>query len=122
MKTPWIGSVTGVIGRIPILDVEPSVDCGRRPAKAVNGETFEVSATIFREGHGALGAGVVLRDPSGRPGPLVSARRLVGPPVRAARSERVDQRHGHGQHGVRVTVEVHLTSYISRVRLSLSKQ
>jgi starch synthase (maltosyl-transferring) len=42
------------------------VDCGRRPAKAVVGETFQVSATVFREGHGSLGAGVVLRDPSGR--------------------------------------------------------
>ena len=61
----------GVIGRIPILDVEPAVDCGRRPAKAVTGETFQVSATVFREGHGLLSAGVVLRDPAGRRGPLV---------------------------------------------------
>jgi starch synthase (maltosyl-transferring) len=55
--------LTGVIGRIPILDVEPAVECGRRPAKAVNGETFQVSATVFREGHGSIGVGVVLRDP-----------------------------------------------------------
>jgi starch synthase (maltosyl-transferring) len=60
-----------VIGRIPILDVEPAVECGRRPAKAVAGETLQVSATVIREGHGALGAGVVLRDPQGRPCPLV---------------------------------------------------
>jgi len=66
-----------VIGRIPILDVEPTVECGRRTAKAVNGETFQVSATVIREGHGVLGAGVVLRDPSGRPGPLVRMRELV---------------------------------------------
>jgi len=45
-----------VIGRIPILDVQPVLECGRRPAKAVAGETFEVSATIFREGHEMLGA------------------------------------------------------------------
>jgi starch synthase (maltosyl-transferring) len=63
--------VIGVIGRIPILDVEPLVDCGRRPAKAVTGETFQVSATVFREGHGALAAGVVLRDPSGVRGRMV---------------------------------------------------
>jgi starch synthase (maltosyl-transferring) len=44
------------------------VDCGRRPAKAVTGETFEVSATIFREGHGLISAGVVLRDPQGGTG------------------------------------------------------
>jgi starch synthase (maltosyl-transferring) len=66
-----------VIGRIPILDIQPVVECGRRPAKAVAGETFQVSATVIREGHGALGAGVVLRDPAGRPGPLVQMRLLA---------------------------------------------
>jgi starch synthase (maltosyl-transferring) len=66
-----------VIGRIPILDIEPVVECGRRPAKAVVGETFQVSATVFREGDGALGAAVVLRDPTGRPGPLVKMRLLA---------------------------------------------
>jgi starch synthase (maltosyl-transferring) len=59
-----------VIGRIPILDIEPVVECGRRPAKAVAGETFEVSATVVIEGHGTLGCGVVLRDPKGQAGPL----------------------------------------------------
>ncbi len=62
--------MTGVIGRIPILDVEPLVDGGQRPAKAVVGETLQVSATVFREGHGAIGAGVVLRSPSGERDPL----------------------------------------------------
>jgi starch synthase (maltosyl-transferring) len=66
-----------VIGRIPILDIEPVVECGRRPAKAVVGETFQVSATVIREGHGSLGAGVVLRDPAGTPGPLVIMRELT---------------------------------------------
>jgi starch synthase (maltosyl-transferring) len=66
-----------VIGRIPILDVEPTVECGRRAAKAVAGETFQVSATVICEGHGVLGAGVVLRDPSGRPHPLVRMRELA---------------------------------------------
>jgi starch synthase (maltosyl-transferring) len=65
-----------VIGRIPILDVGPVVECGRRQAKAVAGETFQVSATVIREGHGALGAGAVLRDPDGRVGPLVGMREL----------------------------------------------
>ncbi|MGI8331100.1 alpha-1,4-glucan--maltose-1-phosphate maltosyltransferase [Actinomadura scrupuli] len=65
-----------MIGRIPILDVEPQVPCSNGvgalwPAKASAGETFEVSATVFREGHEMLGAGVVLRDPSGAPRPLV---------------------------------------------------
>jgi starch synthase (maltosyl-transferring) len=66
-----------VIGRIPILDVEPAVDCGRRPAKAVSGETFEVSATIFREGHGLISAGVVLRDPLRKPSPMTRMHMLA---------------------------------------------
>ena len=66
-----------MIGRIPILDLQPVVECGRRPAKAVVGETFQVSATVFREGHGALGAGVVLRDPSGKQQPLARMRLLA---------------------------------------------
>lgn len=66
-----------MIGRIPVLDVHPLVDCGRRPAKAVTGETFEVSATVFREGHEAVGANVVLRDPGGRSGPWIPMRELT---------------------------------------------
>lgn len=38
-----------MIGRIPVLDVRPAVDCGARPAKAVVDEVFEISATVFRE-------------------------------------------------------------------------
>ncbi|MBV9383074.1 MAG: alpha-1,4-glucan--maltose-1-phosphate maltosyltransferase [Streptosporangiaceae bacterium] len=66
-----------MIGRIPILGIEPAVECGRRPAKAVAGETFQVSATVIIEGHGALGAAVVLRDPAGEPGPLALMRELA---------------------------------------------
>ncbi|HEX6469837.1 MAG TPA: alpha-1,4-glucan--maltose-1-phosphate maltosyltransferase [Streptosporangiaceae bacterium] len=66
-----------MIGRIPILDVEPVVNCGRWPAKAVVGESFDVSATVFREGHEMLGAGVLLRDPHGEVAPLVHMRELV---------------------------------------------
>ncbi|MBP0456970.1 alpha-1,4-glucan--maltose-1-phosphate maltosyltransferase [Streptomyces montanisoli] len=66
-----------MIGRIPVLDVAPLVDCGRRPAKAVSGETFQVAATVFREGHDAVAANVVLTDPSGRPGPFTPMRELA---------------------------------------------
>ncbi|MDX6349040.1 MAG: hypothetical protein QOF84_3830 [Streptomyces sp.] len=66
-----------MIGRIPVLDIRPLVDCGRRPAKAVVGETFEVTATVFREGHDAVAANVVLRDPSGRSGPWTPMRELA---------------------------------------------
>ncbi|ANS62646.1 glycosidase [Streptomyces lincolnensis] len=64
------------IGRIPVRDVRPAVDCGRRPAKAVAGETFEVTATVFREGHDAVAANVVLTDPEGRHGPWTPMREL----------------------------------------------
>jgi starch synthase (maltosyl-transferring) len=63
-----------MIGRIPIVDVAPVVGCGSWPAKAVPGETFTVSATIFREGHDAVGASVVLRGPDGKKRPPVHMR------------------------------------------------
>ncbi len=53
------------LGRIPVLDVAPCIDHGARPAKSVVGEPFEVTATVFREGHDAVNATVVLTDPSG---------------------------------------------------------
>jgi len=66
-----------VIGRIPILDIQPVVECGQRPAKAVTGETLQIAATVFREGHEMLGAGIVLRDPAGNCHPIVTMRELV---------------------------------------------
>ncbi|MFF8287699.1 alpha-1,4-glucan--maltose-1-phosphate maltosyltransferase [Streptomyces sp. NPDC016309] len=66
-----------MIGRIPVLDVRPLVDCGRRPAKAVVGETFQITATVFREGHDAVAANVVLTDPAGKPGPFTPMRELA---------------------------------------------
>ncbi|MFF5444925.1 maltotransferase domain-containing protein [Streptomyces sp. NPDC012888] len=66
-----------MIGRIPVLDVRPAVDCGARAAKAVVDEVFEVSATVFREGHEAIAAHVLLRDPSGRLRPPVPMRELA---------------------------------------------
>ncbi|WP_051970214.1 alpha-1,4-glucan--maltose-1-phosphate maltosyltransferase [Kitasatospora azatica] len=66
-----------LVGRIPVLDLSPVVEGGRRPAKAVLGEAFLISATVFREGHGKLGANVVLRDAEGRPGPWTPMRELA---------------------------------------------
>ena len=54
------------IGRIPVQDVAPQVDGGARPAKSVVDEQFDVTATVFREGHDAVNASVVLTDPEGR--------------------------------------------------------
>ncbi|WAU86323.1 alpha-1,4-glucan--maltose-1-phosphate maltosyltransferase [Streptomyces sp. Qhu-G9] len=65
------------IGRVPVVDVRPAVDRGNRPAKAVPGETFQVSATLFGEGHDAVAANVVLRDPEGRTGPWTPMRELA---------------------------------------------
>ncbi|MGX9882784.1 alpha-1,4-glucan--maltose-1-phosphate maltosyltransferase [Streptomyces sp. NPDC002276] len=65
------------IGRIPVRDVRPAVDSGARPAKAVVGEWFQVTATVFREGHDTIGANVVLYDPDGRPGPWTPMRELA---------------------------------------------
>ncbi|MGR6972815.1 maltotransferase domain-containing protein [Streptomyces cynarae] len=66
-----------VLGRIPVLDVRPLVLGGRRPAKAVVGEEFEISATVFREGHDAVAANVVLTDAEGRRGPWTPMRELA---------------------------------------------
>jgi len=65
------------IGRIPVRDVRPAVDSGARPAKAVVGEPFEVTATVFREGHDTIGANIVLRDENDRPGPWTPMRELA---------------------------------------------
>jgi starch synthase (maltosyl-transferring) len=62
-------------GRIPITDVTPTVDAGAYPAKAVVGETFTIAATVFREGHDAVNANVVLTSPSGQ------TRRMLMSPV-----------------------------------------
>ncbi|MEV2217152.1 maltotransferase domain-containing protein, partial [Streptomyces sp. NPDC050997] len=75
-EPPSSGDCTAV-GRIPVLDVRPVVQRGRRPAKAVTGELFEISATVFREGHDAVAADVVLKDPEGRPGPWTPMRELA---------------------------------------------
>ncbi len=65
-----------MIGRIPIVGVQPVVAHGQRSARAVAGESFEVSATVFREGHEMLGAGVMLRGPDGRRRPLVRMQEI----------------------------------------------
>ncbi|WP_158692102.1 maltotransferase domain-containing protein, partial [Streptomyces aurantiacus] len=69
-------SALPAIPAVPVLDVRPVVDRGRRPAKAVPGETFQVTATVFGEGHGAVGANVVLVGPGGRGGPWTPMREL----------------------------------------------
>ncbi len=48
-------------GRIGIDDVAPVVSAGRYPAKAVVGEVVPVCATVWREGHDAVAATLVVR-------------------------------------------------------------
>jgi starch synthase (maltosyl-transferring) len=50
-----------VAGRIEIDDVAPVVSGGRFPAKAVVGEIVPVTATVWREGHDAVAANLVVR-------------------------------------------------------------
>jgi starch synthase (maltosyl-transferring) len=56
-----------VINRLPITEISPSVFFGGEfvPVKAIAGEEIEISATIFREGHDALGGDVLLYNREG---------------------------------------------------------
>jgi starch synthase (maltosyl-transferring) len=84
-----------VAGRIGIDDVAPVVSGGRYPAKAVVGEVVPVSATVWREGHDAVAATLVVRYhgtaypqlAEGPPGIVTSAepvpiQDVVAPPSR----------------------------------------
>ena len=55
-----------VIGRIPVTKVSPVLEGGAYAAKATEGELLPIRATVFREGHDAVAATVVLTDPAGR--------------------------------------------------------
>jgi starch synthase (maltosyl-transferring) len=69
--------VKPVVGRFGISDVSPVVGSTQSPehsARAVVGEHLPVSAVVFREGHDAVAASVVLRDPTGKKRP---AQRMV---------------------------------------------
>jgi starch synthase (maltosyl-transferring) len=57
---------TIAIGRIPIASLKPEVDGGSYPAKAYLGEVIAFGATVFREGHDAVGAELVLKSPTGK--------------------------------------------------------
>src|SRR4051795_4564291 len=60
-----------MVGRIPIMAVSPVIEGGRYPAKATVGEAVPVSALVFREGHDALNADMVLTGPDGKRRPWV---------------------------------------------------
>jgi starch synthase (maltosyl-transferring) len=58
-------SLGAIFDRIPVHKVSPVIEGGAYPAKAVVGEAIPIRATVFREGHDAVNASVVLTDPSG---------------------------------------------------------
>ena len=61
--------MAGVVGRFGLTNVSPVVGStvtAEFPARAVVGEELPVVATVFREGHDAVGASVVVRDGAGR--------------------------------------------------------
>ncbi|HYO33132.1 MAG TPA: alpha-1,4-glucan--maltose-1-phosphate maltosyltransferase [Nocardioidaceae bacterium] len=68
-----------MVQRIPITNVSPVIERGQYPVKAVVGEPLTVQAAVFREGHDALGAGVVLTDAEGVDRDLVVMRELDFP-------------------------------------------
>ncbi|SHF65401.1 alpha-1,4-glucan:maltose-1-phosphate maltosyltransferase [Jatrophihabitans endophyticus] len=70
-----------MVGRFGLSDVRPVVGStvsGEFPARAVVGEQLPVSARVFREGHDAVAATVVVRDPAGKKSQVV--RMVPGAP------------------------------------------
>ncbi|MCC2593036.1 DUF3416 domain-containing protein [Tessaracoccus sp. OS52] len=55
----------GGFGRIPVCDVQPVIADGAYPAKAVVHERVLIQAHVFREGHDAVNASVILTAPHG---------------------------------------------------------
>ncbi|MDQ1748040.1 MAG: hypothetical protein QOD07_2303 [Frankiaceae bacterium] len=88
----WVGSDT-MIGRNTVTDVRPVVECGRWPAKSAVGETVPITATVFREGHDAVAADVVVTAPDGTKQPFNRMRKLpdVGMTDRWTADVRVDR-------------------------------
>ncbi|MDO5092711.1 MAG: DUF3416 domain-containing protein [Propionibacteriaceae bacterium] len=55
----------GGFGRIPVTGVSPVIADGAYPVKAVAHERLLISANVFREGHDAVNASVILTAPHG---------------------------------------------------------
>ncbi|MFC8367341.1 maltotransferase domain-containing protein [Streptomyces sp. NPDC057239] len=90
-EKPAAGRFAPSVGRIPVVDVRPVADGGRRPVRAVPGEVFEVSATVFREGHDAVAANTVLTGPDGTEGEWTPMRLLAPGTDRYAAGVRADR-------------------------------
>ncbi len=55
----------GGLGRIPVTGVSPVIEGGAYPVKAVVHERLLIQANVFREGHDAVNASVILTSPGG---------------------------------------------------------
>jgi len=73
-----------MIGRLPILDIAPTVFFGGEfvGVKAIPNESLTVSATIIREGHESLSAEAILFDPKGKESARFAMRGVWGAPDR----------------------------------------
>ena len=71
-----IGTELVVPGRVEIDNVQPVVSCGAYPAKAVVGEMVPVSAAVWREGHEAVAATLVVRYLGPRYPQVTETRRI----------------------------------------------
>ncbi|MFL6294698.1 MAG: alpha-1,4-glucan--maltose-1-phosphate maltosyltransferase [Actinomycetes bacterium] len=68
--------------RLGITDVAPVVSCGAFSARAVVGEHLPITATVFREGHDAVAADVVVTGPDGSRQPFNRMERFGDQPDR----------------------------------------
>ncbi|MFF1484086.1 alpha-1,4-glucan--maltose-1-phosphate maltosyltransferase [Streptomyces sp. NPDC058319] len=83
-----------MIGRLAISEVEPVVSDGSHPAKAVVGEHVPVHATVWREGHEAVAADVVLAPADGASPPRTVPMELDDPGLDRWRAVIVPDREG----------------------------
>ncbi|HZA71568.1 MAG TPA: alpha-1,4-glucan--maltose-1-phosphate maltosyltransferase [Propionibacteriaceae bacterium] len=63
ISPPRLGTL---VDRIPVMKVSPVIEGGAYPAKAAVGESIPIRAQVFREGHDAVNASVVLTNPEGQ--------------------------------------------------------
>src|SRR3712207_2622476 len=81
-----LDSVAGMTGRadlrLGITDVAPVVSCGAFSTRAVIGEHLPITATVFREGHDAVAADVVVTGPDGARQPFNRMERFGDQPDR----------------------------------------
>lgn len=61
-----VATIAAGFGRIPVSAVSPVIEGGAYAAKAVVGELVPIRAKVFREGHDAVNASVILTAPDGR--------------------------------------------------------